>query len=47
MLTQVADDSMEPTLPVGALVLVDTTDRDLGAVTHGIYLLKLDDRILG
>ena len=46
MLTQVADDSMEPTLPVGALVLVDTTDRDLGAVTHGIYLLKLDDRIL-
>ena len=46
MLTQVADDSMEPTLPVGALVLVDTTDRDLDAVTHGIYLLKLDDRIL-
>ncbi|MEY3297148.1 MAG: hypothetical protein RLZZ597_408 [Cyanobacteriota bacterium] len=46
MLTQVADDSMEPTLPVGALVLVDTTDRDLEAVTHGIYLLKLDDRIL-
>ena len=46
MLTQVADDSMEPTLPVGALVLVDTTDRDLEAVTHGIYLLKLDDRVL-
>lgn len=46
MLTQVIDDSMEPTLPVGALALVDTTDRDLEAVTHGIYLLKLDDRIL-
>ncbi len=46
MLTQVADDSMEPTLPLGALVLVDTTDRDLEAVTHGIYLLKLDGRIL-
>ena len=46
MLTQVVDDGMEPTLPVGALVLVDTTDRDLEAVTHGIYLLKLDDRIL-
>ncbi len=46
MLVQMVDDSMEPTLPIKALVLVDTTDRDLGAVTHGIYLLKLDDRIL-
>jgi len=46
MLTQVGDDSMEPTLSLGALVLVDTTDRDLKAVTHGIYLLKLDNQIL-
>jgi phage repressor protein C with HTH and peptisase S24 domain len=45
MLTQIIDDSMEPTLPVGSLVLVNTTDRDWATVSHGIYLLKLDDRI--
>ena len=37
---------MEPTLQVGGLVLVDTNDRDLEAVSHGIYLLKLNDRLL-
>jgi len=46
LLTQVMDESMEPTLQVGGLVLVDTNDRDLEAVSHGIYLLKLNDRLL-
>jgi transcriptional regulator with XRE-family HTH domain len=46
LLAQVPDDSMEPTLKLGALILVDTNDRDLAAISHGIYLLKLGDRIL-
>lgn len=46
MLTQIVDDSMEPTLPVGSLVLINTTDRDWATVTHGIYLIKFDDRIV-
>jgi phage repressor protein C with HTH and peptisase S24 domain len=46
LLTQVVDESMEPTLQVGDLVLVDTNDRDLETVSHGIYLLKLDNRLL-
>ena len=46
LLTQVIDESMEPTLQVGDLVLVDTNDRDLETVSHGIYLLKLDNRLL-
>lgn len=46
MLTQIVDDSMEPTLPVGSLVLVNTTDRDWDTVAHGIYLIKFDDRIV-
>lgn len=46
LLTQMADESMEPTLHRGDLVLVDTSDRDLATVSHGIYLLKLSDRIL-
>lgn len=46
LLAQVVDESMEPTLKQGDLVLVDTNDRDLGTVSHGIYLLKLNDRLL-
>lgn len=46
LLTQVMDESMEPTLQVGGVVLVDTNDRDLETVSHGIYLLKLNDRLL-
>ncbi len=46
LLTQVPDESMEPTLNEGDLILVDTKDRDLETINHGIYLLKLDDRIL-
>ncbi|MEM8804462.1 MAG: S24 family peptidase [Cyanobacteria bacterium P01_G01_bin.38] len=46
LLTQVKDESMEPTLHVGDLILVDTHVRDLDAVDHGIYLLKLGDRLL-
>ena len=46
LLTQVPDESMEPTLGAGALILVDTSDRDLTTIKHGIYLLKLEDRIL-
>ncbi|MFG6104894.1 LexA family transcriptional regulator [Leptothoe sp. EHU-05/26/07-4] len=46
LLTQVKDESMEPTLKRGDLILVDTTDRALDAIDHGIYLLKLEDRIL-
>ncbi|MGP1385715.1 MAG: XRE family transcriptional regulator [Thainema sp.] len=45
-LTEVLDESMEPTLQMGDLVLVNTNERDLTAVNHGIYLLKLDDHIL-
>lgn len=45
LLTQVVDESMEPTLKVGDLVLVDTHDRDLETISHGIYLLKLDNRV--
>ncbi|MEO0356476.1 MAG: S24 family peptidase [Cyanobacteria bacterium P01_A01_bin.3] len=46
LLTTVKDGSMEPTLAEGDLILVDTTDRDLEAIEHGIYLVKLEDRIL-
>ena len=46
LLAQVVDESMEPTLQVGDFVLVDTNNRALEAISHGIYLLKLDDRIL-
>jgi phage repressor protein C with HTH and peptisase S24 domain len=46
LLTQMPDDSMEPTLHMGDLVLIDTRDRDLATVNHGIYLIKLGDRIL-
>ncbi|MGF1567004.1 MAG: S24 family peptidase [Nodosilinea sp.] len=46
LLTQVVDESMEPTLQQGDLALVDTNDRDLETVSHGIYLLKLDNRLL-
>lgn len=46
LLTQVVDESMEPTLQQGDLALVDTNDRDLGTVSHGIYLIKLNDRLL-
>ncbi|ASC70407.1 hypothetical protein XM38_013450 [Halomicronema hongdechloris C2206] len=46
LLTQMPDESMEPTLHRGDLVLVDTSDRDLDTISHGIYLLKLGDRIL-
>ena len=43
---QVPDDSMEPTLKLGAYVLVNTHDRDWNTISHGIYLLKLEERIL-
>jgi phage repressor protein C with HTH and peptisase S24 domain len=46
LLTQVVDESMEPTLQQGDLALVNTNDRDLDTVSHGIYLLKLNDRLL-
>jgi phage repressor protein C with HTH and peptisase S24 domain len=46
LLTQVVDESMEPTLQQGDFALVDTNDRDLGTVSHGIYLIKLNDRLL-
>ena len=46
LLAQVPDDSMEPTLQLGAVIMVDTNDRDHTAISHGIYLLKLGDRIL-
>ncbi|MEM6256405.1 MAG: S24 family peptidase [Cyanobacteria bacterium P01_D01_bin.156] len=46
LLTQVKDESMEPTLNVGDLILVDTNIRDLDAIDHGVYLLKLGDRLL-
>ena len=46
LLTQVKDESMEPTLRAGDLVLVDTNSRDLEDIEHGVYMFKLDDRIL-
>lgn len=46
LLTQVKDESMEPTLYIGDLVLVDTNVRDLNAIDHGVYLLKLGERLL-
>lgn len=46
LLTQVKDESMEPTLYIGDLILVDTNLRDLTAIDHGVYLLKLGDRLL-
>jgi transcriptional regulator with XRE-family HTH domain len=46
LLAQVPDESMNPTLQQGDLILVDTNDRDLATIHHGIYLLKLDERIL-
>ena len=46
LLTQVKDESMEPTLYIGDLVLVDTNVRDLDAIDQGVYLLKLGDRLL-
>jgi SOS-response transcriptional repressor LexA len=46
LLAEVPDESMEPTLTEGDLILVDTSDRDLKVINHGLYLLKLDDRIL-
>lgn len=46
LITQMPDESMEPTLHKGDLVLVDTSDRDLATVSHGIFLLKLGDLIL-
>ena len=42
----ISDESMEPTLQQGDLALVDTNDRDLETVSHGIYLIKLNDRLL-
>ena len=46
LLTQVKDESMEPTLHIGDLVLVDTNARNLDTIDHGVYLLKLGDRLL-
>lgn len=46
LLTQVQDESMEPTLVLGDLVLVDTSVRDLAAIDHGLFLFKLNERIL-
>ncbi len=46
LLTQVQDESMEPTLKVEDLILIDTHYRNPESIEHGIYLLKLDDRIL-
>ncbi|MEO0869591.1 MAG: LexA family transcriptional regulator [Cyanobacteria bacterium J06642_11] len=46
LLTQVKDESMEPTLYIGDLILVDTNIRDLDAIDHGVYLLKLVDHLL-
>ncbi|NEQ46923.1 MAG: LexA family transcriptional regulator [Leptolyngbya sp. SIOISBB] len=46
LLTQVSDESMEPTLMTGDLVLADTSHRDLEAIDHGIFLFKLESRIL-
>lgn len=37
---------MEPTLIFGDLVLVDTSVRDLTEIDHGIFLFKLNERIL-
>jgi phage repressor protein C with HTH and peptisase S24 domain len=46
LLAQVPDESMEPTLQAGDLILVDTQDRDFETINHGIFLLQLDNRIL-
>ncbi|NET36548.1 MAG: LexA family transcriptional regulator [Cyanothece sp. SIO1E1] len=46
LLIQVQDESMEPTLKVEDLILIDTHYRNLESIEHGIYLFKLDDRIL-
>lgn len=46
LLAQVPDESMEPTLQAGDLILVDTRDRDFETINHGIFLLQLDNRIL-
>ncbi|WOD39862.1 LexA family transcriptional regulator [Nodosilinea sp. E11] len=46
LLTQVQDESMEPTLVLGDLVLVDTRVRELAAIDHGLFLFKLNERIL-
>ncbi len=45
LLTHVPDESMEPTLKAGDIVLVDTNDRDVETISHGIYLIKLNNRI--
>ena len=45
-LNKVTDESMEPTLMTGDLVLADTSHRDLEAIDHGIFLFKLESRIL-
>lgn len=37
---------MEPTLVLGDLVLVDTSVRELAAIDHGLFLFKLNERIL-
>ena len=46
LLASVKDDSMEPTLYSGDVILVDTTYRDPEAIAHGIYVLQLESRIL-
>jgi phage repressor protein C with HTH and peptisase S24 domain len=46
LLTQVKDESMEPTLIRGDFILVNTNDRDPDAIHHGLYLFKLGDLIL-
>ena len=45
-LTKVTDESMEPTLTTRDLILVDTSHRDPEAVDHGLFLFKLENRIL-
>lgn len=45
-LTKVTDESMEPTLMTGDLILVDTSHRDPEAIDHGLFLFKLENRIL-
>ena len=46
LLASVKDDSMEPTLYPGDVILVDTTYREPEAIVHGIYVLQLESRIL-
>lgn len=45
-LTKVPDESMEPTLMTGDLILVDASYRDPEAIAHGLFLFKLENRIL-